>query len=124
MTNTSTSTLGYGWALQTCATLAVPLIIQFLISLAVTGIFNVCNTLIVDLHPDAPATASAAVSITRCLTAAVGLSVQQLLLDSIGPGWTFTLIASLCYMTVPSLIVVRCRGWDWRWEKGVRAGPS
>ena len=32
--------------------------------------------LIVDLHPNAPATASASVSITRCLTAALGLSVQ------------------------------------------------
>jgi predicted MFS family arabinose efflux permease len=120
----STSTLGYGWALQTRAHLSVPLIMQFLIGLAVTGIFNVCNTLIVDLHPDAPATASASVSLTRCLTAAVGLSVQQLLFDSIGPGWTFTLIAGLCYMTVPSLVVVRSRGWDWRRDERARAAPS
>ena len=120
----STSTLGYGWALQTRAHLSVPLIMQFLIGLAVTGIFNVCNTLIVDLHPDAPATASASVSLTRCLTAAVGLSVQQLLFDSIGVGWTFTLIAGLCYMTVPSLAVVRWRGWSWRRDKRAREAAS
>jgi multidrug resistance protein len=120
----STSTLGYGWALQMRAHLSVPLIMQFLIGLAVTGIFNVCNTLIVDLYPDAPATASASVSITRCLTAALGLSVQQLLFDSIGTGWTFTLISVICYMTVPGLIVVRCRGWDWRLDKAARATPS
>ena len=94
---------------------------QFLIGLAVTGIFNVCNTLIVDLHPDAPATVSASMSITRYLTAAIGLSVQQLLFDSIGTGWTFTLIAGLCYMTIPSLLVVRCLGWDWRRDKVARA---
>jgi multidrug resistance protein len=120
----STSTLGYGWAVQRRAHLAVPLVMQFLVGLAVTGIFNVCNTLIVDLHPDAPATASASVSITRCLTAAVGLSVQQLLFDSIGVGWTFTLIAGLCYVTVPCLVVVKCRGWDWRRETGFSAGRS
>ena len=120
----STSTLGYGWALQTHAHLSVPLIIQFLIGLAITGIFNVCNTLIVDLHPDAPATACASVSITRCLTAAIGLSVQQLLFDSIGTGWTFTLIAGLCYMTISSLLVVRCLGWDWRRDKVARARHS
>lgn len=118
----STSTLGYGWALQVRAHLSVPLIMQFLVGLAVTGIFNVCNTLIVDLHPDTPATASASVSLTRCLAAAVGLSVQQLLFDSIGAGFTFTLIAGLCYLTVPALIVVRRRGWDWRREKGSRGG--
>ena len=106
------------------ARLAVPLIMQFLTGLAVTGIFNVCNTLIVDLHPDTPATASASVSITRCLAAALGLSVQQLLFDSIGTGWTFTLISALCYMTVPGLIVVRCRGWDWRLDKAARIAPS
>jgi hypothetical protein len=87
------------------------------------GIFNVCNTLIVDLHPDAPATASASVSITRCLTAALGLSIQQLLSDSIGTGWTFTLISALCYMTLSGLIVVRCRGWDWRLGQGSSDSP-
>lgn len=120
----SSSTLGYGWAVQRRAHLAVPLVMQFLVGLAVTGIFNVCNTLIVDLHPDAPATPSASVSITRCLTAAVGLSVQQLLFDSIGVGWTFTLIAGLCYATVPSLVIVKCRGWDWRRETGFSASRS
>ena len=120
----STSTLGYGWALQAHAHLSVPLIMQFLIGLAVTGVFNVCNTLIVDLHPAAPATASASVSITRCVAAAVGLSVQQLLFDSIGPGWTFTLIAGLCYMTVPTLLIVRWRGWDWRRDKVARVATS
>ncbi|MCJ1398927.1 hypothetical protein MMC11_002128 [Xylographa trunciseda] len=38
----SASTLGYGWTLQTKTRLAVPLILQFLIGLTVTGIFNVC----------------------------------------------------------------------------------
>jgi hypothetical protein len=103
--------------------LSVPFIMQFLTGLAVTGIFNVCNTLIVDLHPDTPATASASVSITRCLTAALGLSVEQLLFDLIGTGWTFTLISALCYMTVPGLIVVRRRGWNWRQDKAVRIVP-
>jgi hypothetical protein len=120
----STSTLGYGWALQVRAHLSVPLIMQFHVGLAVTGVFNVCNTLIIGLHPNAPATASASVSITRCLTATLGLSVQQLLFDSIGTGWTFTLISALCYMTVPGLIVVRCRGWDWRLDKAARTTPS
>ncbi|MCJ1438604.1 hypothetical protein MMC27_007994 [Xylographa pallens] len=113
----SASTLGYGWTLEVMTPLAVPLVFQFLISLTVTGIFNVCNTLIVDLHPDAPATASASVSIIRCSVAAIGVSVLQILFDSIGIGWTFTIIASLCLGTIPGLLIVRRRGWDWRKHK-------
>ncbi|KAI4267006.1 MAG: hypothetical protein L6R35_006887, partial [Caloplaca aegaea] len=53
-------TIGYGWTLQSRTHLAAPLILLFICGLAVTGTFNVCNTLVVDLHPDRPATASAA----------------------------------------------------------------
>jgi len=113
----ATSTLGYGWTLQARTSIAAPLVMQFLIGLTVTGIFNVCNTLVVDLHSHQPATASASVSITRCLAAAVGVSVQQLLFDAIGPGWTFTMIACLCYATVPFLWIVRHKGWDWRLQE-------
>ena len=90
---------------------------QFLIGLAVTGIFNVCNMLVVDLHPDQAVTASAAVSITRCAAAAAGVSVFQLLFNAVGPGWTFTVVAGLCYGTVPILWLEREKGWQWRLEK-------
>jgi multidrug resistance protein len=117
----STATLGYGWTLETKTHLAAPLAMQFIIGLAVTGIFNVLNTLVVDLPPKQPATASAAVSVTRCFLAATGVSVLQLLFDAIGPGWTFTFIAALCYSTVPFLWIERQKGWDWRLAK---AGPT
>ena len=82
---------------------------------------QVCNTLIVDLHPDAPATASASVSIIRCSVAAIGVSVLQILFDNIGIGWTFTIIAALCFSTIPGLLIVRQRGWDWRKNKAAQA---
>ena len=119
----STATLGYGWSVETRTHLAAPLIMQFIVGLAVTGIFNVLNTLVVDLHSERSATASAAVSITRCLLAAAGVSVLQLLFDAIGPGWTFTLIAGLCYATMPLLWILRQKGWDWRLAK-VRPAAS
>ncbi|KAK5238057.1 hypothetical protein LTR47_001150 [Exophiala xenobiotica] len=119
----STATLGYGWSVQTKTHLATPLIMQFIIGLAVTGIFNVLNTLVVDLHSDQSATASAAVSITRCLLAAAGISVLQLLFDAIGAGWTFTLISGMCYATVPFLWLERQKGWNWRLTKA-RPGCS
>jgi multidrug resistance protein len=113
----ATATVVYGWTLEHHTHLAAPLAMQFLIGLAVTGMFNVCNTLVVDLHSDQAVTASASVSITRCFAAAVGVSVLQLLFEAIGPGWTFSLIGMLCYGTVPMLWLERKKGWQWRLER-------
>jgi MFS family permease len=113
----SGATIGYGWALDTTTHLAVPLITQVLTGLTVTGIFNATNTLIVDLYADEAMTASAAVSITRCFVAAGGVSVLQPLFNSIGVGWTFTIIGIMCYSTIPMLWVLHHWGWAWRREK-------
>lgn len=113
----SGATIGYGWALETRTHLAVPLITQVLTGLTVTGIFNATNTLIVDLYANEAMTASAAVSITRCIVAAGGVSVLQPLFNSIGVGWTFTIIGTMCYLTIPMLWALRQWGWEWRRQK-------
>ena len=83
----ATATSRYGWALEYRMHLAVPLAMQFLTGLAITRIFNVCKTMMVDFYSDHAVTASASVSITRCAAAAAaGVSVLQLLFEAIGPG--------------------------------------
>lgn len=78
---------------------------------------QICNTLVVDVHPDYPSTASAAVSMVRCLVAAVGVSVLQLLFDAIGVGWTFSLFSGLCISTTPMLLVARRYSPEWRKQR-------
>ncbi|KAI4108870.1 MAG: hypothetical protein LQ339_001988 [Xanthoria mediterranea] len=110
-------TIGYGWTLQAKAHLAAPLILQFICGLTVTGTFNICNTLIVDLHPDRPATASASVSIVRCSVAAIGVSILQFILERLGPGRTFTIFGALGAGTAPMLWVEWEKGKRWRTER-------
>lgn len=100
------------------------MILLFIVGLTVTGIFNVCNTLIVDVNDEKPATASASVSITRCLMAAGGVAVIEVMLNRIGPGWTFTVVGGMCWGTIPVLVVVKRRGWGWRKRKveGMKEG--
>ncbi|KAF2115014.1 major facilitator superfamily domain-containing protein [Lophiotrema nucula] len=90
------STIGYGWALHSKAHMAVPLALQFLIGLSTAIIFNSSATLLTDIHPKSPSTASAANSIVRCLLAGLGLAVVQILIDSIGIHWCFTLFGIIC----------------------------
>ncbi|KAH9964193.1 MFS general substrate transporter [Russula dissimulans] len=57
----TTCVIGYGWSLQSRVTIVVPLILQFIIGLAATVIFNAIQTLLVDLVP------SQGSSITACV---------------------------------------------------------
>lgn len=116
----ATCTIGYGWTLSAHTHLSIPLILTFVIGFTVSGIFNVCNTLIVDVHPSHPVTASASVSITRCLIAAGGVAVIEVLMNAVGTGWAFTVAGGLCWMTVPMLWIVREKGWQWRKHRAER----
>ncbi|KAK8172771.1 major facilitator superfamily domain-containing protein [Phyllosticta citrichinensis] len=60
----------YGWVMQAQTHLAWPLVLLFVMGVALTGAFNVLNVLLVDLYPLAPATATAALNLTRCLFSA------------------------------------------------------
>ena len=49
----------YGWTMETH--IAVPLTLQFLISFTATAVFNINSTMIIDLYPSKPASATAIV---------------------------------------------------------------
>jgi hypothetical protein len=87
---------------------------QFVIGFTVTGIFNVCNTLIVDINPSQPVIASASVSITRCLLAAGGVAAIGGIVNAIGQGWAFTILGALGWATLPMMWIARRKGWAWR----------
>ena len=118
------SLIAYGWALQVETSVAVPLVLLFLIGLLVPTSFNVLNTLIVDLHPQAPATATAANNLVRCLVGAAGAAVIELVIQGVGRGWTFTILGLLVVACMPGLVILEKRGPRWRREKKVKAENS
>ncbi|KAI9731612.1 MAG: hypothetical protein M1818_007742 [Claussenomyces sp. TS43310] len=112
--------LCYGWVLQQNANLAWPLILQFLIGFCVNGSFNILSTLLVDLYPQSPATATAANNLVRCFLGAGGTGIISIMIDSMGRGWCFTFIALVCLVASPMLWVVTTWGPKWREERMVR----
>lgn len=85
--------LAYGWVLHYHIHPALPLVLQFIIGGSTTIIFNACGTLIIDLHPSSPSTARASLNVVRCILAAGGLAALQPLIDAVGVGWCYTVIA-------------------------------
>ncbi|KAF4632144.1 hypothetical protein G7Y89_g5980 [Cudoniella acicularis] len=112
--------LCYGWVLQENVNLAAPLILQFLIGLTVNGAFNVLSTLVVDLYPQSPSTATAANNLVRCLVGAGGTGIINIMIDNMGRGWCFTFIALVCIAMMPMLWVELKWGPGWREERRVR----
>ena len=114
------SVVCYGWALFMNAPLAAPLVLQFLIGLTLTSAINCTLTLLVDLYPLSPSTATAASNLTRCLFGAVGTALIQQMLDAMGRGWCFTFLGLLCLVFSPMLTVLIKWGPKWRRERKER----
>lgn len=112
--------LCYGWVLEKNAPLAAPLVLHFLVGLCVNGSFNILSTLVVDLYPQSPSTATAANNLVRCFMGAAGTGIINIMIDSMGRGWCFTFIALVCIAAMPLLWVELKWGPAWREERRVR----
>ncbi|KAJ4270253.1 hypothetical protein NW762_001929 [Fusarium torreyae] len=112
--------IGYGWALQVETSVAVPLVLVFLIGLFIPTSFSVLNTLIVDLNPQAPATATAANNLVRCMFGAASTAAIDHMIERMGRGWCFTFLALLNVAVIPVLKLVDSRGMKWRAAKAKR----
>lgn len=110
----------YGWVLELRPSVAAPLCLTCIIGLCITGSFGILNTLIVDLSPEAPATAVAANNFVRCEMGAAATAVIELMIGAMGTGWCFTLFALLPLVCSPILWVETKYGIRWREEKRVK----
>ncbi|MCJ1406184.1 hypothetical protein MMC19_000249 [Ptychographa xylographoides] len=112
--------VGYGWALDRNASLAVPLVLQFVMGYCLTGGFSILSTLLVDLYPESPSTVTAGNNLFRCLLGAAAIAAINSMLEAMGRGWSFTFFALLCTVASP-LLWVLCRwGPGWREERRAR----
>lgn len=116
----SIALLSYGWTIELQGHIVVAIAFLAVVAFSTVGVFNVCNSLVVDVNPEESASASAAVSITRCLFGAAGVAVVEPLLQRIGHGWTFTVISALCLGTIIPLVVEFRKGWEWRVQRHKR----
>ncbi len=118
--------VGYGWVLEQHGRvpLAVPLILLFFVGLTIVGAFSIVMTLIMDLYPQAPATAIAAVNLVRCLLGAAVMAFIEAMLQRLGRGWNFTFWALLIVLSSPALLVVLRRGPAWREARRLRLAEA
>jgi MFS family permease len=110
----------FGWLMDRGVHIAGIEVILFCLGFFVTSAFNVSNTLLVDLHRDSPATATAAVNLTRCLVSAGGVAAVIPMINAMGRGWAFTLLGGIYVLLSPCLWVLVKWGPKWRSERWER----
>ncbi|USP72758.1 hypothetical protein yc1106_00032 [Curvularia clavata] len=107
----------WGWVLQAQAHLAVPCVMLFLAGVGLTGFSNVVSTLIVDMNPTAASAATASNNFTRCLVGAGASAAIQPMINGVGSGWAFTILAAISTVAAPPTFwTILKKGLGWRKE--------
>ena len=106
--------LSYGWALQKHASLAVPLVLQFILGFCLVVVSNSLSTLLTDIFPEEVSTASAASNLIRCMLGAVGAATVDNMLKSMGVGWCFVFLGLSLVVGSGLLWVEFVCGMRWR----------
>ncbi|KAI0460307.1 major facilitator superfamily domain-containing protein [Xylaria acuta] len=109
--------IGFGWAVEYKAHLAVEIILLFLQGVSLVAFSNLLSTLVVDINPGAAGAATAANNLTRCLVGAGASAFINPLMTAVGAGWAFTIIALSYVVFFPALWLVLRNGVKWRTEK-------
>ncbi|KAH9904342.1 MFS general substrate transporter [Xylariomycetidae sp. FL2044] len=104
----------WGWAIETQASVAVPIVLIFFLGVGLSGAASVFNALITDIRPEKASAASASNNILKFLLGAAASAAIQPLMDRVGPGAAFTIIAALYIVLSPCLVVVVRKGMKWR----------
>jgi predicted MFS family arabinose efflux permease len=114
----SVAIIPYGWVMNLQhPPLPVVLVLLFIMSICTSASFQPLIALVIDINPDSTAAAGAAFNFVRCLLGAGGVAVAKPMLNSIGRGWTSTIVSfiwiglSVCWWAAIAF------GPRWRREK-------
>jgi MFS family permease len=110
-------TLLYGWMLFLRVPLPVILILQFIVGFANTAMYNIFQTLMVDLFPGKSSTITATNNLVRCSLGAVATVSIEPGIQGIGIGWIFTIIGLICVASNSLVPVMLKFGPRWRMER-------
>lgn len=104
-------------AARSPAWIAVPLVLQFLVSAAANAIFSINQTLVADLYPGMGAGVTAVNNMMRCGMGAAGVAVVDPMLRALGPAGTFLTLGTVILASSMSLVLEWFNGMNWRVEK-------
>lgn len=110
------TTIAFGWVVHFEVSVAAPLTILFFSGFSCSAAYSVITVLIIDIHSDAPASATAGNNLVRCLLSASATAAIIPMMNTMGRGWAFTFVSLVCAAFTPLLVLCMKRGPKWRAE--------
>ncbi|KAG2188145.1 hypothetical protein INT44_000896 [Umbelopsis vinacea] len=107
----------YGFLLWRDVSLAGVLVLQFFLGICVTSLFNLYQTLLIDLFPKSSASITASNNLVRCLLGAVSTAAIQPGINGIGVQYMFLTIGLISVAVTPGIFVMRKYGPIWRRDR-------
>ncbi|KAJ7633416.1 MFS general substrate transporter [Mycena polygramma] len=113
--------VAYGWCIEARVKLAGPLVFLVGVGFFSMAIMNATQTLILDLVPNQSSSVTACNNLVRCGLSAAMVAVIQLILNAVGAGWTYVILAGICVAASPLMYVVMHIGPAWRVKRRLRS---
>ena len=110
----------YGWIMPHHVNLAGPIIVLFVLGYCMIAAYQILSVVLVDIHPGQAATASAANNLVRGELGAAFTAIISPMINGIGTGWSYTIMALLTVSMVPGLILTMIHGIWWRKSKAAK----
>ncbi|RLV95458.1 MFS antiporter QDR2 [Spathaspora sp. JA1] len=92
-------TIVFGWCVEKHTNIAPILISAFMISVSAVSFMSCMNTLLVDMFPGQGSAATSCLNLMRCLLGAAGVGALSAMIDAMGAGGTYTLMAGFCILS-------------------------
>ncbi|KAI8359873.1 major facilitator superfamily domain-containing protein, partial [Choanephora cucurbitarum] len=106
--------LVYGWCMQFSIHFMATLTGLFFLGLGVGVVQTPCNTYIVDIYQKHSASAMSVANLLRCISAGCTPLIAPTLIESIGNGWSMTILAILSVLSGVCILLIQKCGAKWR----------
>ncbi|KAI5896812.1 MFS general substrate transporter [Schizophyllum commune H4-8] len=120
----SSCVIGWGWAVQAGAHLAIPLVLQLPVGYTSNAILNTTTTLMIDIEHARSSSVTACTNLARCSLAAVMTAVIDYIIRALGYGWTYVLMGGVAALTIPLFYLEMIMGPRWRESREARAANA
>ncbi|CCE78569.1 Piso0_001196 [Millerozyma farinosa CBS 7064] len=89
----------FGWCIQNRVNVAPVLIAAFILTFCTICIMSCLTTLLVDLYPGDSSSSTSCMNLSRCLLGAAGVGALNRLVQVMGEGGCYTMMAGFCFVS-------------------------
>lgn len=94
----------FGWMLGSVHSVPAAIVGTALVSFGASAFISIATTMLVDFNPGRGLASASTINLVRCLLGAAGIAALDKMIQAMGMGWCFTLMALLCLASMGLLV--------------------